>query len=138
MFIQAEFGQRAASNQQASAIGGGPVGETVLDPVPFQFVRVGGAENLVAGDFRGHNLDHDIAVGKTNDEAVLGGIVFVLGLGDQAFAGIVVGFTLTTTFIFGLEAAAGIGQSFGPGAHDADRSLPVVCAVLDQLGERLG
>jgi hypothetical protein len=37
------------------------------------------------------NLADDVLVGEANDEAVLGRIVLVLGLGDQPLTGIVVG-----------------------------------------------
>jgi hypothetical protein len=36
-------------------------------------------------------LADDVLVGETDDEAVLGRIVLVLGLGDQPLTGIVVG-----------------------------------------------
>jgi hypothetical protein len=49
---------------------------------------------------------------------VLAGRVLVLGLGDQALTGIVVGLSLTTTAVLGLVAT-------------------VVRAVLNELGERL-
>lgn len=47
----------------------------------------------------------DILVGKADNEAVFGGIVFVLGLGDEALAGIVVRLARSTTLVFGLVAA---------------------------------
>jgi hypothetical protein len=40
------------------------------------------------------NLADDVLVGEANDEAVLGRIVLVLGLGDQPLTGIVVGYGL--------------------------------------------
>lgn len=69
-------------------------------------MAVGSAEDLVTGDLRVDDLSDDVAVGETNDHAVLGRIVLVLGLGDQALTGIVVGLTLTTTAVLGLVAAA--------------------------------
>jgi hypothetical protein len=68
-------------------------------------VAVGGAENLVAIDLRGDDLSDDVAVGEANDQAVLGGVVLVLGLGDEALAGVVVGLTGTTTLVLNLVTA---------------------------------
>lgn len=54
-----------------------------------------------------------IAVGEAYNQAVLGGIVLVLGLGDQALTGVVVGFTLLSTAVFGLvPREVGIGLDF--------------------------
>jgi len=63
-------------------------------------------------------LHDNIAVGESNNKAVLGGIVLVLGLGDETLACVVIGLSNTTTLVLGLVAA-------------------VVRRVLDQLGERL-
>jgi hypothetical protein len=42
-------------------------------------------------------LADDIAVGESNDEAVFGRIVLVLGLGDQTLTGIVIGLQSVNT-----------------------------------------
>lgn len=62
-----------------------------------------GHEDLVAADLRADDLSDDVAVGETDDEAVLGRIVLVLGLGGQALAGIVVGLSLAATPVLDLE-----------------------------------
>jgi hypothetical protein len=67
-------------------------------------VRVGGAEDLVSGDLGGDDLHHDVAVGEANHEAVLGRIVLVLGLGDEALASVVIGLSGTTALVLSLEA----------------------------------
>ena len=66
-------------------------------------MTVSRAEDFVAGDFRGDDLGYDIFVGEAYDEAIFGGIVFVLGLSDETLSSVVVGFTSTTTFVFGLK-----------------------------------
>ena len=76
----------------------------MLDAVALELMSVGTAENFVAGDFGCDDLDDDISVGKANDESVFGGIVFVLGLGNQTLASVVIGFTCATTLVFGLIA----------------------------------
>lgn len=48
----------------------------------------------------------DVPVGEADDQAVLGSIVLVLGLGDQALAGIVVGLSGPSALVLGLEATA--------------------------------
>jgi len=63
-------------------------------------------------------LHDDVAVGEADDEAVLGRIVLVLGLGDETLAGIVIGLSCTTALVLSLIST-------------------VIRAVLDQLGERL-
>jgi len=66
-------------------------------------VGIRGHEDLVAADLRADDLSDDVAVGETDDEAVLGRIVLVLGLGGQALAGIVVGLSLAATPVLDLE-----------------------------------
>jgi len=101
---QIQFGESPTSNQEADAICGRPIGETMLDAVFLQLVTVSRAEDLVTGDLGGNDLTDDILIGEANDEAVFGGIVFVLGLGDETLASVVVGFTCTTTLVLGLKA----------------------------------
>jgi hypothetical protein len=45
-------------------------------------------------DFGVDHLADDVGVGETNNESVFGRVVFVLVLGDQLLASIVVGLTL--------------------------------------------
>jgi hypothetical protein len=50
-----------------------------------------GHEDLVATNLGVNNLRDDVLVGETDDHAVLGRIVLVLGLGDQPLTSIVIG-----------------------------------------------
>ena len=77
----------------------------MLYSVALEFVTVGCAEHFVASDLGGDDLANDIFVGKADNEAVFGSIVFVLGLRDEALAGIVVCLACSTTLVFGLVAA---------------------------------
>lgn len=113
LLVKAELDQGTTGKQQASGVGGSPVGQTLGDAVALQLVRVGGGEDLVTRDLRVDDLGDDVAVGEADDHAVLGRIVLVLGLGDQALTGIVVGLTLTTTAVLGL-VAAGEGLEIRP------------------------
>lgn len=76
----------------------------MLDTVAFELVAVGCTEDFVAIELGVYYLADDISVGEANNEAVFGSIVFVLCLSDEAFAGVVVGLSSTTTLVFGLES----------------------------------
>ena len=102
--VEAELLEDTAGEEETSGVGSSPVGETVLNAVGTELVGVGGGEDLVAGDLGAHNLEDDVAVGEADDQAVLGSIVLVLGLGDEALAGIVVGLALSSALVLSLEA----------------------------------
>ena len=101
---QAELGEDTAGEEQTGGVGGSPVGQTLGETVALELVGVGAGQDLVARDLRVDDLSDDIAVGETDDHAVLGRVVLVLGLGDQALTGIVVGLTLTATAVLSLVA----------------------------------
>lgn len=69
---------------------------TYLNAVFGQFMGVGSAYNTITFNAREGNLYGNVFVGQTHNQTVFGSVVFVLVLEDQAFAGIVIGFTLTT------------------------------------------
>jgi len=118
VLVQTKLLENTAGDQEASAVSGSPVSQTMIDAVGPQLVGVRSAEHFVARDLRGDHLHGNIAVGEPDDKSVLGRIVLVLGLGNEPLAGEVVGLTLASSLVFGLEAT-------------------VVGAVLDQFGERL-
>lgn len=105
LLIQAELLEGTAGKEETGGVGGSPVGQTVGDAIALELVGVGAGEDLVTGDLRVDDLGDDVAVGEADDQAVLGGVVLVLGLGDQALTGIVVGLTLAATTVLGLVAA---------------------------------
>lgn len=76
----------------------------MLDTVGLELVGISCAEDFVAGDFGGDDLNDDIAVGETNDQAVFGRVVLVFGLSDETLSGVVVGLTRPTTLVLGLVA----------------------------------
>lgn len=51
---------------------------------------IGSAEDLVSSEFRANQLTDNVTVGEADNQAVLGRVVLVLGLGDEALAGVVV------------------------------------------------
>jgi len=89
--VEAKLLESAAGEKKTDRVGGGPVGDTVGDTVTLELVAVSSTEDLVASDLRGHDLGDDVAVGETDNQAVLWRIVLVLGLGDETLAGVVVG-----------------------------------------------
>ena len=104
LLVEAELLEDTAGEEQTGGVGGSPVGQTLGETVALELVGVGAGQNLVARDLRVDDLSDDIAVGETDDHAVLGRVVLVLGLGDQALTGIVVGLTLTATAVLSLVA----------------------------------
>jgi hypothetical protein len=105
VLIHAELLENTTGDQKTSAVRGSPVCKTVFDAIGLEFVGVGGAENLVTRDLRGYDLHDNVAVGEADDETVLGRIVLVLGLGDEALASIIIGLSDTTALVLGLVAA---------------------------------
>lgn len=77
----------------------------MFDTVTLKLVAVGGAEDFIAGDLGGDNLADDVFVGKADDKTVLGGVVFILGLGNETLASVVVSLSCSTTLVLGLVAA---------------------------------
>ena len=101
---------------------------------------VSGAEDFVPSQLSGDNLANNVLVGETDDHAVFGSIVFVLCLADEALAGVVVCLSFSTTLVFDLIATVrdSVQRDKERRALNSVRnSIPIVSAVLDQLGERL-
>lgn len=105
VLVEAELGEDTAGDQETGGIGGRPVGQTVVDAVSLQLVGVGSDQDLVTRDLRADDLHDDVLVGEADDQAVLGSIVLVLGLGDEALTSVVVGLSLTSALVLGLVAA---------------------------------
>ena len=70
-------------------------------------MRIRSAKDLIPGDLGGDDLTNDISVGKADNKTVLWGVVLVLRLGDEAFAGVVVSLTSPTTLVLGLKPTVG-------------------------------
>jgi len=79
----------------ARRLTGSPVGEAVRDAVSRELVGVGRGEDDVALDLGIDDLGDDVLVCESDDEAVLWRVVLVLGLGDEALPGVVVGLALS-------------------------------------------
>lgn len=101
--IESQLLEKTASQKQTGAIRSSVIGQSDFDAVPGQLMGVSGADDLVAFDAGVGDLSGDVAVGQANDQTVLGGVVFVFVLDDEALAGVVVGLTLTTPLELDLE-----------------------------------
>lgn len=104
LLVKVELLEDTAGKKKTGGVGSSPVGKTLVNAVLGELVSVGSGENLVTGDLRVDDLGNDVAVGEANNHAVLGRVVLVLGLGDQALASIVVGLTLAAATVLSLEA----------------------------------
>jgi hypothetical protein len=111
LLVHIKFLQCTASEEKTRSVGSSPVGETIVDSVALEFVGIGGTEDFVAGKLGSDKLADDVSVGESNDEAVLGRVVFVLGLRDKALAGVVVGLACSSALVLGLEAALKEGSA---------------------------
>lgn len=133
--LDAELVESTASDQETDGVGGSPVGKTVLNAVGLELVGVGGAEDLVTSDLGGDDLADDVAVGEADDQAVLRGVVLVLGLGDQTLAGVVIGLARASTAVLDLVAPGELlALRVALVSCFADVHLREVGVVLDQLG----
>lgn len=132
--LDTELVEGTAGDEKTNAVSRGPVGKTVLDAVGLELVGVGRDEDLVTSDLGRDDLADDVAVGEADDQAVLGGVVLVLGLGDEALASVVVGLSRTSSAVLDLEAPdekelLAPRESIAKHVH-----LREVGLVLDQLG----
>jgi hypothetical protein len=104
VLIKLELLQHTTSQEQADSVAGGPVGQTVFDTISLELVGVGRSVDFVAGKLSGHELADDVAVGEADYQSVLGSVVLVLGLGDEALTSIVVGLQHVSLVLPRLEA----------------------------------
>lgn len=138
--VEAELLEGTAGDQKTGGVGSSPVGKTVVDAVGAELVGVSSAEDLVASDLRGDELHDDVLVGEADNKSVLRSIVLVLGLGDEALAGVVVGLALSAALELGLEAAVGgnvLAKTSWMNGLNGNSNEPVVSVALHQLVESL-
>uniref|UniRef100_A0A0E9XCW7 Uncharacterized protein n=1 Tax=Anguilla anguilla TaxID=7936 RepID=A0A0E9XCW7_ANGAN len=94
-FVKAKLVQKPAGHQQSSAVGRRVVRQPHGDSVLRQLVGVGGAHDHVSLYLGVSDLADNVPVGEPDDHPVLGCVVLVLVLDDQALAGKVVGLSLS-------------------------------------------
>ena len=97
-----EDGKSTTGDEETSGVSGGPVGKTGLDTVAGELLGGSLGEDVVTVDLGVDDLAGDVTVGETNDKAVLGSVVLVLGLRNETLARVVVGTTLSSTTVLDL------------------------------------
>lgn len=95
--VESQLVENATSDEQTSAVSCSVVGQTDLDAISRQLVRVSGADDAISFNACISDLTGDVAVAQTNDETVLGRIILVLILEDKTLASLVVGTALATS-----------------------------------------
>ena len=118
LVVEVELGVHTTSEEETGGVSGGVVGETDLDSVTGELMRVSSGETGIVGEISREDLAGHILVGETDDESVLGGSVLVLVLDDESLTGVVVGLGLSSS-------------------SELDLVTLVVSVVLDNLDERL-
>ena len=83
----------------------------MANAIALELMRIRRHKHLIAHDLTLHNLADDILVREADHQAVLGRIVLVLGLGDEALAGVVVGLAGSAALVLHLVAAVGTTES---------------------------
>merc|ERR1711931_382518 len=101
--VEAELSEDSPGDEQTGAVGGGVVRQPDLDAVFGELVSVSGLHDHVSVNTGVRYLTDDVLVCHADDQSVLGSIVLVLILANQASSGKVVGFALATALVFDLE-----------------------------------
>ena len=113
--VKLEVLEESSGNEETSGVGGSVVSETSLETESFELLGVSLSEHSVALDGRVDDLDDDAAVGSSDAESVLLGVVLVLVLLDQSSSGLVVSLSLASASELDLES--GVVRS---GLHGLD------------------
>jgi hypothetical protein len=128
--VKANLLEETTSTEESGAVGGGVVLKTDLESVAGELVRTGRGQDAISIDERVDNLANDLLVGETNDEAVFGRLVFVLGLAAETLALTVVGAAFATTAKFDLEAFV---VRFGLGYFDKHLRMKEESCLVSML-----
>jgi hypothetical protein len=89
--IKSNLLEETTSTEQSSAVGSSVVLQSNLKSITRQLVGRSTGQDAISVDEGVDNLANDLLVGETNDEAVLGRLVLVLGLAAKTLALTVVG-----------------------------------------------
>eukprot|EP01137_Pigoraptor_chileana_P005004 Opistho-2@47464 len=101
---EVQLGEDAAGEEEARGVRSSVVGKTNRDAKAGELGRVGSRKNDITLDLGIGDLADDRLVGEADDKAVLGRVVLVLVLDNQALAGIVVRLALSATTVLDLVA----------------------------------
>jgi hypothetical protein len=103
-FIETEFGKGTTGTEETSAVDGSVIGQTNLDTKGGQFVGISGSKDNITLDLGIDDLAHNVGISDTDNKTVLGGVVLVLVLDDETFAGVVISLSFATAAILDLVA----------------------------------
>lgn len=101
--VQAILLEDAPRDEETGAVRGGVVAQADLEAVARELVGVGGSDDDITGDGCIGDLADDVSVRETDDETILGGVVFVFVLGDETKTGAIIGLALASTSVLDLQ-----------------------------------
>mmetsp|Transcript_8879 Transcript_8879/g.13717 ORF Transcript_8879/g.13717 Transcript_8879/m.13717 type:complete len:314 (-) Transcript_8879:20-961(-) len=96
-FVQFEFLQQTSCQQETSAIKRSVVGQTDIETVTFEFVRVRSAQDLIANHLGRRHLTNNVSVAFAHNESPLWCVVLALVLFDESASQRIIGLAFTTT-----------------------------------------
>lgn len=113
--VKLEVLEESSGNEEAGGVGGGVVGETRLESESLELLGVSLSKDSIALDGGVDDLNDDAAVGSSDAQSVLLGVVLVLVLLDESSSGLVVSLSLASASELNLES--GVVRS---GLHGLD------------------
>ena len=113
--VKLEVLEESAGNEETGGVGGGVVGEASLETESLELLGVSLSEDSIALDGGVDDLNDDAAVGSSDAQSVLLGVVLVLVLLDESSSGLVVSLSLASASE--LDLISGVVRS---GLHGLD------------------
>jgi len=113
--VKLEVLEESAGNEETGGVGGGVVGEAGLESESLELLGVSLSEDSIALDGGVDDLHDDAAVGSSDAQSVLLGVVLVLVLLDESSSGLVVSLSLASASE--LDLISGVVRS---GLHGLD------------------
>ena len=113
--VKLEVLEESSGNEETGGVRGSVVGKTSLEAESSKLLGVSLSENSITLDGGVDDLDNDAAVGSSDAQSVLLGVVLVLVLLDQSSSGLVVGLSFASASVLDLES--GVVRS---GLHGLD------------------
>ena len=113
--VKLEVLEESTGNEETGGVGGGVVGETSLETESLELLGVSLSKDSIALDSGVDDLNDDAAVGSSDAQSVLLGVVLVLVLLDESSSGLVVSLSLASASE--LDLISGVVRS---GLHGLD------------------
>merc|ERR1711971_1341600 len=96
--------EESSGGEETGGVGGGVVGETTVEAISSELLRVSRCDGHISLDGRVDDGAQNSAVGSSDDESVLLGVVLVLVVDDESLTCVVVSLSLSSSAEFGLVA----------------------------------